>query len=251
VLVSVALVVGPRPLLTVVLIALAALGAFEMYSLLSRRGADLPLIPGIVLTVLLVLAAADEGTRLLGLVVFLTFAVPLVWVLRGTPDVAAVQTWAGASVGVFYVGWPLAHIALLRFLPEGRSWLILVFACTWASDTGAYLVGSVVGRRKLAPSISPGKTVEGALGAVAVTAATAGGVQSLTDLPIALPWAVLLGVVMSVAAQLGDLSESYLKRAVGAKDSGHLLPGHGGLLDRIDGLMWVTVVVYYVAVFVG
>ena len=242
------LVYGPPSLLVVVVLALACLGVAEMYGLLGREGVPtLPVPLGITLVCLLVLGAASARYNLLGAMAFLAVVIPLGWVIRKGPRAGALEVWALSAAGALYVGWPLAHVELLRRLPDGREWLILAISCTWATDTGAYIVGSLFGRRKLAPSISPGKTVEGSAGALLVTALTGVLVGSAAGLPRG-AWAVaVVSLGLSVVAQAGDLSESYVKRVAGVKDSGRLLPGHGGLLDRIDGLLWVVVATHYLA----
>ncbi len=109
------------------------------------------------------------------------------------------------------------------------------------------MCGSLFGRTKLAPSISPGKTIEGGLGGLTLTAFVAVVTAPLVGLDLRAGMAAVLGLGLSVVGQVGDLAESYIKRVAGAKDSGRLLPGHGGLLDRIDGLLWVVVATYYLA----
>lgn len=121
---------------------------------------------------------------------------------------------------------------------QGVDLLLWVFIVTWATDIGAYFVGRAVGRRKLAPSISPGKTVEGLIGGIIAAGLLGGAWAAYADLSRAL-W--ILAPLFAVAAQGGDLFESWIKRRVGVKDSGHWLPGHGGLLDRLDGLVPVAV----------
>jgi len=121
---------------------------------------------------------------------------------------------------------------------QGVDLLLWVFIVTWSTDIGAYFVGRAVGRRKLAPTISPGKTVEGLVGGVAAAALLGGAWVIYRDLPRLL---LILAPVFACAAQAGDLFESWIKRKAGVKDSGHWLPGHGGLLDRLDGLVPVAV----------
>ncbi len=121
---------------------------------------------------------------------------------------------------------------------DGLALVLWIFIVTWATDMGAYFTGRAFGRRKLAPSISPGKTVEGLYGGVAAAALLAGGWALLTGLNPAL---VVLAPLFALAAQGGDLFESWMKRRAGVKDSGRWLPGHGGLLDRLDGLVAVAV----------
>lgn len=252
VLVALVVVYSPPWLLTLVLLALGAVGVSEMYGLLGGKTGSLPLPLGVGLVSFLVLSAASARLNLLAASAFLSGAVPLAWAMYRGPRTGGLQVWAFSAVGALYVGWPLAHIELLRYLPDGQAWVVLAIACTWATDTGAYLCGSMFGRRKLAPSISPGKTIEGAVGALALTFLVALVTAPLVGLDLSVGTVALLGLVLSVVAQMGDLAESYIKRVAGTKDSGSLLPGHGGLLDRIDGLLWVVVATYYIALaFVG
>jgi len=143
-----------------------------------------------------------------------------------------------AVLGAVYPGLLLAALVPLRQLPRGEWWILLAIVVTWLNDTFAYFVGRAFGRRKLYERISPSKTWEGAAGGAAGSIAGALVIRSLW-LPVIPFWgAALIGAGAAVLGPLGDLSESMLKRAFGAKDSGRLLPGHGGLLDRIDALLF-------------
>ncbi|MCG8403027.1 MAG: phosphatidate cytidylyltransferase, partial [Firmicutes bacterium] len=138
----------------------------------------------------------------------------------------------------------ILYVFLLSTLDNSLIWLIFLLVCTWSSDTGAYLVGRKWGKRKMAPSLSPGKTVEGAaggvLGSLLAAALVAVFYRELPELPV-----LVLGVLVGVAAQVGDLMESALKRQAGVKDSGRLIPGHGGILDRFDSMLFTAPLVYY------
>ena len=143
-----------------------------------------------------------------------------------------------AVLGVAYPGLLLSALVRLRQLERGEWWIILALTVTWLNDTGAYFAGRAFGRRKLYPRISPSKTWEGAIGGAAGSILGALIVQQFW-LPRLPAWgAALVGVGAAVLGPIGDLSESMLKRAFGAKDSGRLLPGHGGILDRIDALLF-------------
>ena len=131
----------------------------------------------------------------------------------------------------------------LRGLDDGRNWVFLALATTFASDTTAFFVGRALGRHKLAPAISPGKTWEGAI--AGVIAAIIVSLFFTRLLPISYVQALTLGLLVSIFGQLGDLVESLLKRNMGVKDSGKLFPGHGGALDRLDSVVFASVVVYY------
>lgn len=201
------------------------------------------------------LAAALPAAAFVGLDWILWFTVggvviPLVWVtLRGQPE-TAMNDWLWALGGLGYVGLLGAHIVLLRELPDGRDLVYLALFGTFAVDTGAYFVGRTVGRRKLAPRVSPGKTVEGTLGGLAVGF---GGVvlfNYLLGLRLEAALIIPLAALLPIAAVLGDLAESMLKRGMRVKDASGLIPGHGGFLDRLDSLLFTIPAVYYFMVWV-
>ncbi len=154
-------------------------------------------------------------------------------------------------LGLAYVGFLGAHLVLVRGLVDGAHWLIILTAVTAGSDTGAYLAGSKLGRRKLCPHISPNKTVEGGFGGIV------GGIVAALILSLFFPvahssWFIgLLAFVLSLVGMVGDLLESVIKRGYGVKDSGTLLAGHGGVLDRIDSLLLAAPVLYYMLIYSG
>lgn len=157
-------------------------------------------------------------------------------------DVLAFLTSAG--FGVFYISICSAHLVLIRFLPDGVSWLLLLTAITAGSDTGAYYAGRAFGKHKLCPNISPGKTINGAIGGILAAVITAVVLTcfllpEVNSVKIALASAVLSGIGIA-----GDLTESIIKRGVGVKDSGTILCGHGGLFDRIDSLLLTAPLLY-------
>ena len=152
--------------------------------------------------------------------------------------------------GPIYIGATLSAVDLVHGLPNGGAWVLLTMVLAWASDTSAYFVGRKLGRTKLYPSISPKKTVEGALGGLAGSVVGAVVLQHwlLPEMPVG--HAVLLALVAGCLGQAGDLLESLLKRSSGVKDSGGILPGHGGLLDRVDALMFTAPVTWAYATLV-
>ena len=159
----------------------------------------------------------------------------------------AVNSLGTMILGVLYAGAFLPHFIWMRVQPEasGPSWVLFVIAVAMGGDSGGYFAGRFMGKHLLMPSVSPKKTVEGSVGALAGNL-VAGAAVKLLQLPL-VGWreALLLAAVAGTLAQIGDLCESLLKRAFGAKDSGWLLPGHGGVLDRADSLVFPIVLVYY------
>jgi len=163
----------------------------------------------------------------------------------------AFTNWAWMMAGILYVGFLLSYLVALR-IEAGREWLYLAFFATFGSDTAAYFIGRAFGRHKMAPRISPNKTWEGAI--AGIVGAVIISLLFTLDTPLQLPvhwWeAILLGVLISAFGQVGDLVESLLKRNTGNKESGKLMPGHGGLLDRMDSIVFAGVVVYLYYTFV-
>lgn len=149
--------------------------------------------------------------------------------------------------GIFYAGLMFSYLGLLR--DQGIAWLFVVLGTTFGADTGAYFAGHLLGRHKLAPRVSPSKTVEGLIGGVAVAVAVAFICKALFTGAFSVQDCLVVGGISGLVGPLGDLSESLIKRSVGVKDSGDLIPGHGGLLDRVDALLFTSPVVYYYAAF--
>lgn len=174
-------------------------------------------------------------------VLLLTAALTASALSGGSGAPAGLQGAGAVIASGVYPGLFLAHLHLLR--EEGFEYALLAVLVTWATDTGAYAFGSLLGRRPLWPAISPRKTVEGALGGL-ISGATAGLLLAFLLGEAPGSW-LCVAVAASAAAQLGDLVESGLKRKAGVKDSGNLLPGHGGVLDRFDSLLFSGSAVYY------
>lgn len=166
-----------------------------------------------------------------------------------------VASWAWTLAGILYMGWMLSHYVTLRELDHGRELVLLVLFSTFACDTVAFLIGRTWGRHLMAPAISPKKTWEGAVAGFGGAVAAALALRSLLnlgdwELPLSYIQTVALGCLIGLFAQLGDLLESLIKRRAGAKDSGRLMPGHGGILDRVDSLVFTGAIVYYYVIWV-
>jgi phosphatidate cytidylyltransferase len=249
---------GPRWLVSLAVAGVAALAAWECLGLAEAAGARPPRIAVLVSIVLLFAGnfewpdqtTAILGCLSLGLVVYCTFFRPV--------D----EMMANASSSIFclfYVGFTLLAIPALREDPDvnGATLVTFLLCVVWAGDIAALYIGRSVGRHKLAPKLSPNKTWEGSVGSVAGSLLVTGALIGLSNLLAQWnverlsfhgeAWYFWLGlaVVVNVAAQLGDLAESALKRSAGVKDSGSLLPGHGGVLDRIDALLLAAPVLWY------
>jgi phosphatidate cytidylyltransferase len=147
--------------------------------------------------------------------------------------------------GVLYLGLTLGTLSMTRLLPLGEWLICFLLLVTWASDTGAYLVGTLYGRHRLAPTISPKKTVEGLVGGL-IAAIIAGYAARWWFLPdLSGLDCLILATLLTLTGLWGDLTESAMKRSVGMKDTGGILPGHGGMLDRLDSLLFTAPVFYY------
>lgn len=230
--------------------------AWEMSSMLAHRGWRPQMFISIALGTDFLFAAMFPEQRLLIIAGGISASVILSFVaflLGGESFENALRDWALTLAIPLYLGWPLALFVALRGPDFGLGstgfwWVVSIFAMVWGNDTGAYLTGHYFGKTKLAPRVSPNKTWEGFAGGLVVSIVGA----FLLTIPIHLPWyaALTMGIFTAIAATLGDLAESLLKRGAGVKDSGRLIPGHGGMLDRMDSLLFaVMVVVAYAAVY--
>ena len=173
------------------------------------------------------------------------------WQVRYARSRVSMSDFRLAMGIALYTGGLLAFGPLLRGLEHGRAWVLLPVLVTFTADTSAFFVGRTVGRIPLAPQISPGKTREGALGGLAGAVAASLLFGRLFRIPVALPGQVALGLLIGVAAQVGDLAESWMKRKTDVKDSGTLIPGHGGVLDRLDSIVPNLPLVYALAIWVA
>ena len=225
------------------MIALACVCLYELYTLLARwRPAP---VVGFAAAIGLVLAARFGTDRGVLEIAMATLPVAfLVVVARGHSKLSTVSI-AGTLLGVYWIALAFAHAVLLRQLPHGAGILIDIMVGTFLGDTFAYVGGRLFGRRPLAPSISPKKTFEGLVCGmlIAVVAVFVAGLNQ--------PWltqgdALLLGLTVAVLGPIGDLFESMVKRDAGAKDAGRLLGAHGGVLDRLDAVIFTVVAGYYV-----
>ncbi|MBI2955116.1 MAG: phosphatidate cytidylyltransferase [Chloroflexi bacterium] len=238
--------------------AIAAVAARELCRLF-HRSEIYPLVPAAVATALALVIDAYFASGLMPAIILLGTLAPLAWqvAVRQSPW-QATMGWALTAVAAIYVGVPMSYFVLLRGLsigqefaglPPGTWWVALAILGTWASDTGAYLTGMAVGKHPFMARISPKKTMEGAMGGI---------VWPMVVVTVMSAWitglgpfhGIVIGALIGCAAIVGDLGESLLKRGTGVKDTGNILPGHGGMLDRIDSLIFTGPLVYYYLVWV-
>jgi len=257
-----------------IIVALIAIGAlYELYRAYQRVGARPSTWTGSVAVIaLIVVAGTDAPFRALtGSMVGYTL-ISLAQHLAKHDIAGALLDWAFSLSGVMYVGVTMMHFVLIRRIQGesdmdwvgradnligdggaalGLAWLLLVLVTTWMSDVFAYLVGRTWGNRKLIPHISPGKTLEGALAGLIGGMAIGTVAAYLFGVPVPLYVAPFIGLIVAFAAMVGDLSESLIKRNIDIKDMGALIPGHGGLMDRIDALLFTVPLVFYIALLVN
>ncbi|RYG67598.1 phosphatidate cytidylyltransferase [bacterium] len=229
-------------------------GAFELFSM-THEGDKVARGVGVALAVATSLALYSSPTDarvVFTVLLFVTLAGPLVTLWRlGDIPTAALRAVA-MSFGPLYVAGPLATLALLRCHgDDGASYVVMTLMFAWFSDTAGYFAGRFLGKRKLYEAVSPKKTIAGSIGGLggAVLGALLAHFWFLPSIPLA--HAVPLALVAGALGQAGDLAESLLKRSTGVKDSGQIVPGHGGILDRVDALLFTSSIVYVYTLWVA
>lgn len=238
-----AIVIGKWAIVAVLLVVIAG-AAYE----LSRALEPLPFLAAFgagALPLLLSIPYRETGV-LAGAVAGLPWA--LFW-LAGRPETRTLRAVLAVLLMSLWVGTPLAHLGLFPDTRYGVVLILIAVVGPWISDSGAYFAGRFFGRRMLFPSLSPKKTVEGGAGGLLLTVLIVGPIAYLL-LDYTPAKALIIGAVVSVSSQCGDLFESSLKRILDVKDLGTFLPGHGGVLDRIDSLLFTAPAVYYISLLV-
>ena len=220
---------------------IACFGLYEFYNLLEKKGHKTLKLEGMIAGFLYLLFLYLE-TRW-AMRIFLPLLILSILIYELIKKEHSIIEISLTFLGFFYIPLLLGYLIVLRNLPLGKQLTYLIILITWISDSAAFFVGKFFGKHKLAPSISPNKTIEGSLAAIissAIVALIFGGIYyERYFLP------AILGVTLGIMGQLGDLVESMLKREIGTKDSSSLLPGHGGILDRFDSLMFIAPTTYY------
>ena len=241
---------GPRWMFALLVVALSGAAAWELMRMFERAGRTVYGRLGVAGAVAVTVSFLAPGFTATAIVFTVAVAATLsapVWA-----DAApAVEPVAATLLAVSYVGWLLGHGLLLRELPDGTDLVLFLVGTTWAGESAAYGVGSVVGRHPLSPGISPRKTVEGAAGQLVASVVTAAALGAWLLPQWSVAQALLGGGLLGIVGQIGDLGESVIKRSLGVKDTGGLIPGHGGVLDRLDGLLFNTPALFYYASWMG
>ena len=241
------LFVGPYTLFCLVITGAGGIALYEFLRMSSpeMERKHIPFI--LMLGILPLIAASLWGGAGVPASLFSALLILIIFTVAAFPSLDnALLSAARQWFGIFYIGFCAAHLILLRALPAGVSWLLVLSAITASSDTGAYYIGRAFGRTKLYPALSPGKTRAGAIGGL--IGGMLGGLVAAVLLFEGVNYitVALLGLVLSAVGIIGDMIESLIKRVSGVKDSGQILPGHGGLLDRCDSLLLTAPALYYV-----
>ena len=240
------------PWLTLIVAAAAIAALIEFHRMATPSGSRIVLPLSIVWSILLVASGqlTDRWPDYIPHVILGTgITASLPWLILNRNKEGALIRWAYAVAGPMYVGFLLAHVPMLREWDgadgSGRDWLLFAILATFATDTGAFFTGKALGRHLMTPRLSPKKTWEGAIGGFLCAVGVAMALDSILELSVPIWQLALLGSAVGIFAQMGDLLESSIKRAWGVKDAGALLPGHGGVLDRIDSIVFTVPLMYY------
>jgi phosphatidate cytidylyltransferase len=238
-----AIVVGEWAVLALVFVVVGV-AAYE----LSQALEPLPFVAALGAGALPLLLSIPYGRTGILAGAMLSLPLALFW-LAGKPEIRTLRAVLAVLLMALWVGVPLAHLGLFPRSRYGEILILIAVVGPWISDSGAYFAGHLFGRRLLFPSLSPNKTIEGSLGGLLLTVLIVGAITyQLLDFSLAK--AAVIGAGVSVFSQSGDLFESMLKRILDVKDLGHFLPGHGGVLDRIDSLLFTAPAVYYISLLV-
>lgn len=236
---------GPRWLFYILLLIASLMALMEFYTMAAQPLPKPIRTSSYLLASLLFLICSMRQVLLLPVLMSLWVSLPMTYIMfTRRPDPQWTSAMGISVLGSLYIVLPLVILVLVDLLPGGKIWIFFLLVVVFSSDTGAFYFGRFMGRHKLHATVSPAKTWEGAIGGLLLSGVTAFGFLHLFHLrPLDLKM-LLLVLSLALAAQIGDLVESMMKRSHGVKDSGKILPGHGGLLDRIDGLLFSIPLLY-------
>jgi phosphatidate cytidylyltransferase len=237
---------GPSFTLSLMVLAATYLGLREFYNLTLPGLKKVERLVGIGLGLILTALLSCGNLKMVPLFLVLILLVLSVLFMGTSQNHASTITHIGISFfGILYIGFLLSHVSLIRNLPNGKQWALFLMVTVWAGDISALSGGSLFGRHKLYPKISPKKTYEGLIGGIlgSIAVALAFGLLFLSNVEKGV--LILLAMGIGIFGQLGDFSESMIKRSAQVKDSGNLIPGHGGMLDRLDSFLFSSPCLYY------
>jgi phosphatidate cytidylyltransferase len=232
--------------LTLLVAAIATAGVIEFYRLDRNKKLSPLHYFGIIVTIALILLPYFFNHITIVHILSVTVVVSLIWLLFSPRKEHAFNQWAWIMAGILYLGLMLGFWVKLRNIDQGRDYVFWLLFIIIINDSAAYFTGKALGRHALAPRISPKKTWEGAIGGLIASILISVLFGFIFSLPLSYRQLVIMGIGASILAQLGDLIESLLKRNSAVKDSGTIMPGHGGILDRIDSYILTAAVAYYV-----
>ena len=238
----------PTAYFTVLVMAAAAVGQYEFYRMAHARGFHPNKVLGIVLGALVVMEFYHRLALGPGPIFSITTSMIMVLVARllsPRPVDGAIEDIASTLLGIFYVAMLFAFQVAIRTGLHGKQWLVFLYFVIWASDIGAYSIGIPFGKHRLYEKVSPKKSIEGLIGALAAAAGMALLCRSWFMPPVSMGEVIALGLGLASIGTVGDLAESLFKRAAEVKDSGGIIPGHGGILDRMDSMLFAAPVLYF------
>jgi phosphatidate cytidylyltransferase len=244
-------VVFGNPWFAIAISIIAVLSGYEFYRI-TRELSFKPIIYfGLFIILLLVLSPFYHAPVTQPFIIGITIIISLIWLILRRNHATSFSDWAWTIAGIMYIGWMLSYWTALSTLNNSVSWIIWAIAMVMVCDAAAFFTGRALGKHPLAPLISPKKTWEGAGGGIlgSILASIAFGI--ICSLPVPFWHLIVAAIVVSIVSQFGDLAESLLKRTAHVKDSGKLLPGHGGMLDRIDSYILIGAIAYYYVIFIA
>jgi phosphatidate cytidylyltransferase len=239
----------PPSYFTALVMAAAAVGQHEFYRMAHARGFHPNKVLGMVLGAMLVVMGfyhqVASGPAMVLPIAVVTILVMIARLLSPRPVDSAIEDIASTLLGIFYVAMLFAFQVAVRTGLHGKQWLVFLYFVIWASDIGAYSIGIPFGRHRLYEKVSPKKSIEGLIGALVAAAGMAILCRTWFLPPVGMGEAGMLGLALAAIGTIGDLTESLFKRAAGVKDSGGIIPGHGGILDRMDSMLFAAPVLYF------
>jgi phosphatidate cytidylyltransferase len=237
---------GPPAVLPLMVLLATFFGLREFYNLVLPHSRPVERIVGIGLGLTFsALMAFGSAGWIAPFVVFLLLCLSVLFMLTSQDLSSTILNLGVTLFGIVYIGFLLSHVSLIRNITGGKAWALFLIATVWAGDISAYLGGSRFGRHKLYPKISPKKTVEGLIGAVIGSILVALAFSQLFIPQLEKGLCILIAIGLGILGQVGDFTESMLKRSAQVKDSGSLIPGHGGMLDRLDSFLFSAPFLYY------